>query len=227
MRGATTGLSELSAKAKNFNPRSPCGERLPLVVVVVVCSYFNPRSPCGERLSKMPAHGGRQAFQSTLPMRGATMPPYYVLAYIIFQSTLPMRGATNLVAVFNQPLPISIHAPHAGSDFFFLSRILYWLYFNPRSPCGERPCIPACTLCVGDFNPRSPCGERPGVSLKRRWFSRFQSTLPMRGATGQWNNHLTSLIFQSTLPMRGATDNQRRFEPFLLISIHAPHAGSD
>ena len=37
-------------------------------------------------------------------------------------------------------------------------------YFNPRSPCGERPCYkwPVDDFC-NHFNPRSPCGERPST----------------------------------------------------------------
>ena len=35
---------------KNFNPRSPCGERLYLRYPIRWYTYFNQRSPCGERL---------------------------------------------------------------------------------------------------------------------------------------------------------------------------------
>ena len=34
------------------------------------------------------------------------------------------------------------------------------IYFNPRSPCGERPTTSPRTTATIDFNPRSPCGER-------------------------------------------------------------------
>ena len=78
------------------------------------------------------------AFQSTLPMRGATNAYFLSRQYTEFQSTLPMRGATHwenmdtAAAGFQSTLPmrgatreaggqrrngcISIHAPHAGSD---------------------------------------------------------------------------------------------------------------
>ena len=56
---------------------------------------------------------------------------------------------------------ISIHAPHAGSD------ILYHLVL-PH---------------IADFNPRSPCGERPAAKDAPTIAPKFQSTLPMRGAT--------------------------------------------
>ncbi len=79
--------------------------------------YFNPRSPCGERLTRLRKHSKVSAFQSTLPVWGATVRPatYFEAAAdfnprspcgerlrlikansgkILFQSTLPVWGAT-------------------------------------------------------------------------------------------------------------------------------------
>ena len=57
---------------------------------------------------------------------------------------------------------------------------------------------------------------------------RFQSTLPVRGAT---HDYFTSALpapqFQSTLPVRGATTFNLRIDNGVLISIHAPRKGSD
>ncbi len=122
------------------------------------------------------------------------------------------------------------------------------------------------------FNPRSPCGERRRFSYYHDRTFRFQSTLPMRGATkypqahayliaisihaphagsdslmvcnsspkndfnprspcGERRHCLIAIVilplFQSTLPMRGATKMQKLINGDCLISIHAPHAGSD
>ncbi len=79
--------------------------------------HFNPRSPCGER----PAHRGYLSISS------------------IFQSTLPMRGATIDWEAVIKCAGISIHAPHAGSDAHEDGPGQSWQDFNPRSPCGERP----------------------------------------------------------------------------------------
>ena len=57
----------------------------------------------------------------------------------IFQSTLPMRGATVVLMLFVVSFVISIHAPHAGSDRFHSMDVPKGWHFNPRSPCGERP----------------------------------------------------------------------------------------
>ena len=94
-----------------------------------------------------------------------------------------MRGATWVSVLLSPYSKISIHAPHAGSDFA-----------PHRLPEG-----------LLDFNPRSPCGERHVVLGSRHVHGRFQSTLPMRGATRKLYDYY-----------------RRRF-----ISIHAPHAGSD
>ena len=56
-------------------------------------------------------------FQSTLPMRGATRILTGILLLQSFQSTLPMRGATIALVGGIIDVGISIHTPHAGSDF--------------------------------------------------------------------------------------------------------------
>ena len=146
--------------------------------------YFNPHSPCGERHQKWldyvakrfisihTPHAGSDArysfswlsfslFQSTLPMRGATANDTPKGANNIFQSTLPMRGATGADPYHAGSLGISIHTPHAGSDSLRLWASVGHQNFNPHSPCGER-------LSIGNI---------VGTAGK------FQSTLPMRGAT--------------------------------------------
>ena len=71
--GATGYPQHTGRPPRDFNPRSPCGERrcragpwrLPVF-------YFNPRSPCGERPPPPGTTGHGQLFQSTLPVWGAT-----------------------------------------------------------------------------------------------------------------------------------------------------------
>ena len=124
----------------NFNPRSPCGERHKKLFRGIIMMYFNPRSPCGERPPEYSQDSPNREFQSTLPMRGATVMRRCFYERIKFQSTLPMRGAT--VNRNHDKIPdkmISIHAPHAGSDNSKTKRCRSVSNFNPRSPCGERP----------------------------------------------------------------------------------------
>ena len=79
-------------------------------------------------------------------------------------------------------------------------------YFNPRSPCGERPAPGASAPRNAPyFNPRSPCGERHVLLL----------------------SFCDDFLFQPTLPVRGATRHAGGVQPRQPISTHAPRAGSD
>ena len=101
------------------------------------------------------------AFQSTLPVWGATSRKTAAEMAAEFQSTLPVWGATvgdqlklKQEGYFNPRSPcgerhvdqcsfgfdivISIHAPRVGSDNQSLNKRARGTDFNPRSPCGER-----------------------------------------------------------------------------------------
>ena len=101
-----------------------------------------------------------------------------------------------------------------------------------------------------NFNPRSPHGERLDGFNRRDADSKFQSTLPARGATVASIVFGGFFAFQSTLPARGATlsmDGTNRSRDYFnprsphgerhlrnspisrqkCISIHAPRTGSD
>ena len=101
---------------------------------------------------------------------------------------------------------ISIHAPRTGSDTVSRHRTSQNVYFNPRSPHGERLLVTASRVGgFSDFNPRSPHGER-----------RAFSPLP----------HVAVPI--SIHAPRTGSDLQQNSLDFLQgISIHAPRTGSD
>ena len=56
---------------------------------------------------------------------------------------------------------------------------------------------------------------------------KFQSTLPVGGATQNTTRDIIDAIFQSTLPVGGATKSVPAYANALSISIHAPRGGSD
>ena len=70
-------------------------------------------------------------------------------------------------------------------------------------------------------------GRDAGPLEKGRQIMLFQSTRPMRGATGRVEAARAEGIFQSTRPMRGATIWTHAAGLKGIISIHAPHAGRD
>ena len=147
---------------------------------------FNPRSPDGERRCYI---CGRPIdytlFQSTLPGWGAT--------HSRGQSRIPdhisihaprMGSDERHFTVHTGGVEISIHAPRMGSDrclvtshpkkLGFQSTLPGWgatrhpdgggacrFYFNPRSPDGERLILGGLLQQSSvNFNPRSPDGER-------------------------------------------------------------------
>ena len=125
----------------HFNPRTPCGVRPRGRLCRIPRADFNPRTPCGVRLNVCLLCAAAYLFQSTHPLRGATLPLCLDELQVIkeFQSTHPLRGATTMCC-----------ARTAGAK-----------YFNPRTPCGVRPC----------------------TSLRNVSCIIFQSTHPLRGAT--------------------------------------------
>ena len=250
--GATFGFNRFQVYFQNFNPRSPCGERrvclytsmaskpfqstLPVwgaTTAEFIARYFskdfNPRSPCGER----------------------PMPSFALTGFSLFQSTLPVWGATEVFELPAMSEDISIHAPRVGSDLQRYFSTPDSLYFNPRSPCGERRFTKMTKEERIKFQSTLPVwGATSSVLDLALSRFKFQSTLPVWGATFQafiifpfldyFNprspcgerrvclyTSMASKPFQSTLPVWGATYQGFKFAIVFDISIHAPRVGSD
>ena len=125
-------------------------------------SYFNPRSSCEERL-RCGQHDG---------------------ALYHFNPRSSCEERRQSIFCSCSPSPISIHAPHARSDFCDTGRPPMTSDFNPRSSCEERHCTAGPSASrSSDFNPRSSCEERRPVCSDYGYSALFQSTLLMRGAT--------------------------------------------
>ena len=188
-----------------FDPRSPHGERRYFPALCSLLAKFQSTLPAwGATVlgllfsshflfqSTLPAWGAtrhaektreQNVFQSTLPAWGATMGIVATMLIMVFQSTLPAWGATHEIEKGGRIISISIHAPRMGSDLRAVTWKGCYIYFNPRSPHGERQCgYPACPP-RRYFNPRSPHGERPIRITDASVNELFQSTLPAWGAT--------------------------------------------
>ena len=162
MRGATRALYHIAFPALiSIHAPHAGSDSLVRLIKPQQTADFNPRSPCGERPAARGADHKWPDFNPRSPCGERPTAALFGYSPAVFQSTLPMRGATN-----------------ALWRAFRFTR-----YFNPRSPCGERLWYNKDKQKELYFNPRSPCGERqyrPGFSGAP---GRFQSTLPMRGAT--------------------------------------------
>ena len=173
-------------------------------------------------------------FQSTLPLRGATQAFRVGSGLCEFQSTLPLRGATFTIDWGTDKLDISIHTPLAGSDMkpttFSRSTFLFQStlplrgatrtqvqsqrrkYFNPHSPCGERPYRLWISTAKRRISIHTPlAGSDLWCRTEKLHNGLFQSTLPLRGATTSNSTKWKHRRFQSTLPLRGATAEMRHF----------------
>ena len=116
-----------------------------------------------------------------------------------------MRGATKAFNQANAEANISIHAPRAGRDDF-LSGFGSAGTISIHAPRAGRDFQKANNrVALPNFNPRAPCGARLFRCCKMFLPTRFQSTRPVRGATGAYAFIEPILKFQSTRPVRGAT----------------------
>ena len=230
-------------------PRAGCDGRRSAHCSIL--DNFNPRTPCGVRREK-PVFGFHGVYISIhAPRAGCDLYPHARIrwehyfnprtpcgvrhgvhgdekALSQFQSTHPVRGATGTMIKLAIPIYISIHAPRAGCDLAAVRA----------------------ASSASNFNPRTPCGVRPPKHNKKPLFFEFQSTHPVRGATGASNNYNAqashfnprtpcgvrrqwsadirpAAAFQSTHPVRGATIGRHASGTALGISIHAPRAGCD
>ena len=85
----------------------------------------------------------------------------------------------------------------------------YFCYFNPRSPCGERPKPTGRRWPHSNFNPRSPCGERHWPAMPGLRDISISIHAPRAGSDMGVPTGVANLsVFQSTLPVRGATDSR-------------------
>ena len=145
------------------------------------------------------------AFQSTHPLRGATLLPTFSRSAMTFQSTHPLRGATYIDRSGNLYTVISIHAPLAGCDEAGaeVPANAKISIHAPLAGCDDREA--AERTGRDHFNPRTPCGVRHQHPQSRGAARSFQSTHPLRGATRSTSCYSRLKKFQSTHPLRGAT----------------------
>ena len=91
-------------------PRAGCD--LHALIVNLQRSDFNPRTPCGVRLCNDDTPEWTNRFQSTHPVRGATVGDSRAGCCYPFQSTHPVRGATlagpydNILVKFQSTHPV-------------------------------------------------------------------------------------------------------------------------
>ena len=189
---------------------------------------FNPRAPCGARPDTVMFIFRPSEFQSTRPLRGATDYLQLIQPERSFQSTRPLRGATHPARAADDGGHISIHAPLAGRDWSCAARRCTPLYFNPRAPCGARRDGLAQVLHDVVISIHAPLAGRDRRKCYANHCDHISIHAPLAGRD-MCCAHFSacSRVFQSTRPLRGATGVLPPLVPWVQISIHAPLAGRD
>ena len=185
LRGATT-VGAQAVFTDGFQSTHPLrgATRPTRVMLPFVRRNFNPRTPCGVRRRLYNNPWAVFKFQSTHPLRGATAGSDARPGTVDISIHASLAGCDSVDQRHGLGAAISIHAPLAGCDtvsILFMPRVTY---FNPRTPCGVRRLYPHADCAGRDFNPRTPCGVRPQARKWYNWLIEFQSTHPLRGATG-------------------------------------------
>ena len=97
LRGATFGGYSYTKRSADFNPRAPCGARLPISAFISSSRFlFQPTRPLRGATTGILGYGYYlTSFQPTRPLRGATISSaFFVMYSSSFQPTRPLRGAT-------------------------------------------------------------------------------------------------------------------------------------
>ena len=147
---------------KNFNPRSPHGER---------------RVLCDLLLHVVP-------FQPTLPARGATRPRDILeLFFTHFNPRSPHGERPYFRRNGIRRTHISTHAPRTGSDVSTKFEEVSSCPFQPTLPARGATFAAPKTATAEQFQPTLPAR---GTTMRRQScadYKQFQPTLPARGAT--------------------------------------------
>ena len=147
------------------------------------------------------------AFQSTRPMRDATLVGIFCNSYPFYFNPRVPCGTRHFLFILKNISFISIHASHAGRDSLFFSfsfSIIF--YFNPRVPCGTRRICKSGVVVSRKISIHASHAGRDFVRFPPTCvLIKFQSTRPMRDATAVRVVLIRLLSFQSTRPMRDAT----------------------
>ena len=149
-------------------------------------------------------------FQSTLPVGGATFVAQRLVFWLLISIHAPRGGSDADNFDWQKAIPISIHAPRGGSDTKNSSNANKDYYFNPRSPWGERLTQRFTIYQMIGISIHAPRGGSDVIIMSFRFaHARFQSTLPVGGATAKMHSFPCSSLARVTKNIEKATKMTR------------------
>ena len=168
--------------------------------------YFNPRTPCGVRLPCTAQEQLAWKFQSTHPLRGATIHVMQTKSPLFISIHAPLAGCDPPRRGDTQTRGISIHAPLAGCDRSSIRNSPPYRDFNPRTPCGVRPRVYSNTYRKSRISIHAPlAGCDGGKPAPRPRLNVFQSTHPLRGATAKLPKYSRKICAKATKFLQSQT----------------------
>ena len=238
----------------------------------MMTSSFNPRTPCGVRLPPPASSTAKAPFQSTHSLRSATryakdkdLRRSVSIHALLAECDMRLAGFCTCLPGFNPRTPCGVRPPlwrgssvqpsfnprtPCGVRRHVIHVSPHPSGFNPRTPCGVRPAYRPANGRTGCFNPRTPCGVRRKHAPKKVSNKKFQSTHSLRSATvHRWERSDRTLVsihallaecddygvtftpeeaqFQSTHSLRSATNYRPQEITLEDVSIHALLAECD
>ena len=118
-----------------FNPRAPCGARLPGGSSWTDCYYFNPRAPCGARLQdRGKRRGGVEDFNPRAPCGARLSLTLLRSVALYFNPRAPCGARLHKCPLYSRSIYISIHAPRAGRDNKITLNSIHQIRFQSTRP---------------------------------------------------------------------------------------------
>ena len=180
-----TGTKTRRTTSRNFNPRSPRGERHSAVFAFQLIYVFQPALPArgatSAPISCSPCMIAN--FNPRSPRVERLKARFFAHCFSIFQPALPARGATRTGSGAGAGGSISPRAPREGSDQRRWAASSAPGVFQPALPARGATSLPSSSLRIKlYFNPRSPRGERRLVSVAHRRDHKISTRAPREGS---------------------------------------------
>ena len=215
-----TAAGKLHGFVTDFNPRPPCGGRLPWPTVRAVRLQFQSTSSVWRTTSRCTTPGGPGGI-SIHVLRVEDDLPETLSCTASSISIHVLRVEDDIIGLrIQRRVMISIHVLRVEDDRKLKKRVfgtdisihvlrveddadIRWslaqlTYFNPRPPCGGRRTKTARCRCSNHFNPRPPCGGRLLTPSRPAAIANFNPRPPCGGRRTNRHTRPGPCRFQST-----------------------------
>ena len=134
LRGATEAQKEFTRVVEISIHAPLAGSDVARGIHEVDSSDFNPRSPCGERLGVVGVFSSLSIFQSTLPLRGATPVFLFTASITMISIHAPLAGSDGFLCTKTCPICDFNPRSPCGERLRFRKRFFFLAGFQSTLP---------------------------------------------------------------------------------------------